>query len=99
MTDHIDFDRMPSMHEVLKFMRSNPLNSCEMLIDVLKLGDAGMPPVSASRFRELWKLAGGEVDKKGHAWVEADYLPQVLGRIINVCNQLPKYSVVDGEVK
>ncbi len=89
MTEHAELmpgePFMPAMDAVYRFMRSNPLTTCEMLVEVLGAGD---PPVSAGRFRELWKIAGGSVDKKGRAWVEMDFLAQTLLRIVNSVNAL-----------
>jgi hypothetical protein len=71
------------MDEAMRFMRSNPDVSWEMLIQVLDLGSEDKASVSGGRFRELWKLSGGMVDKKGRAWVETNILPAVLRKIVD----------------
>lgn len=74
---------MPAMDAVYRFMRSNPQTSCMMLIETLGLGKEEKAEVSRGRLLELWKLAGGAVDKKGNAWVEIEELPAVLRVVID----------------
>lgn len=72
-----------TLDQVHRFMASNPLTSWEALVSVLKLGDEDQAAVSGGRFRELWKLNGGAVDKNGRAWVEMETLPIVLRKIVD----------------
>lgn len=74
---------IPTMDAVNRFMRSNPLSSWEMLTEILDIGAEESAAISGGKFRELWKLAGGSVNKKGHAWVEVDRLPKTLRQIID----------------
>jgi hypothetical protein len=83
---------MPTMDAVYRFMRSNPLTSCEMLIEVLALGNEENAEASSGRLREIWRLAGGSFDKKGRAWVEIDLLPQVLRRVIDAAAKLTAHD-------
>lgn len=39
--------------------------------------------VSDGRLRELWKQAGGSVDRKGRAFLEIDLLPAALRKILD----------------
>lgn len=87
---------MPAMDAVYRFMRSNPQTSCMMLIETLGLGAEEAAKVSRGRLLEIWKLAGGAVDKKGNAWVEIQELPAVLRVVIDAEKAA---SAVDGEVK
>lgn len=73
----------PTMDEVKTFMRSNPDTSWEMLVEILSIGDEDRAIVSGGKLRELWRLAGGAVDKRGRAWIEIDLLPSVLRKIID----------------
>ena len=81
-------DYMPTMDEVHRFIKSNPLTSFEMLAEITGIGDYDNAPVSGDRFRELWKLGGGAF-AKGRAWVEIETLPFVLCRIVDTINKLP----------
>lgn len=74
---------MPTLDAVRRFMKSNPDTSWEMLIEVLGIGDEERAEVSGGRLRELWRLAGGAIDKRSRAWVEMDTLPSVLRKIID----------------
>ena len=90
MTDAPRLNYMPTMDEAVRFIRSNPQTSWEIVIDALGIGSEDNAQVSGGRFRELWKLAGGEVDKKGRAWVEMQVLPTVLGKITDAISALPR---------
>ena len=81
-------DYVPTMDAAMRFMRSNPVTSWEMMLEILNLGSEDNAPASGGRFRELWKLSGGAF-KNGKAWVEVDTLPFVLRRLIDVINALP----------
>lgn len=72
-----------TMDVVHRFMKSNPLSSWEMLTEILDIGSEEAAAVSGGKFRELWKLAGGSVNRKGQAWVEVDRLPATLRQIID----------------
>lgn len=89
MTDIIEYARMPTMDEVCRFVESNPATSWEIITSQLGFGDVERAAVSGGRFRELWKLFGGQVDKKSRAWIEVDLLPGILRKIIDTTNALP----------
>lgn len=80
---------IPTMDVALRFMRSNPQTSWEMLIEILGIGSEDTAAVSGGRFRELWELAGGAYDKKGRAWIEIQILPAVLRKIVDAIQRLP----------
>lgn len=68
---------MPTADAAYRFIRSNPETSASFLIDTLKLS-TDTSRCSNGKLREIWKLAGGMIDKKAHAWIESDLLPGVL---------------------
>lgn len=89
-------DYLPTMDGALRFMRSNPMTSWEMMLEVCGLGDEDNAPVSGGRFRELWKLSGGAV-KDGKAWVEMETLPFVLRRLIDAVRAIEQRHQNDAE--
>ncbi len=88
MTEHKPLDYMPSLDEAKRFVQSNPETAWQLVADRLGLGSEDKAAVSGGRFRELWRLSGGAVDKKGRAWVEMDMLPSVLRGIIDAIQKL-----------
>lgn len=79
---------IPNMDAVYRFMRNNPQTSWEMVIELLGIGSEDEAKVSSGRLRELWKLAGGSVDRKGRAFLEIDLLPAALRKIIDAVTAL-----------
>ena len=88
MTEALLLNYMPTLDEARRFIMSNPAVSWEMVVEATGIGSEERAQVSGGRFRELWKLAGGMVDKKGRAWVEMDTLPFVLRRIVDAILKL-----------
>lgn len=88
MSEPLRENYMPTLDEAIRFIKSNPMTSWEVIAKEHKLGDEDAAAVSGGRFRELWKLNGGAFDKQGRAWIEVELLPQILRRIIDSVNAL-----------
>lgn len=73
---------VPTADEAYRFIASNPITSAQFLVETQKLSRKDSA-VSNGRLRDLWKLAGGMIDKKGRAWIEADLLPGLLRIMID----------------
>lgn len=70
-------ERMPTMDEAYRFIASNPVTSAAILVETQKIASDDAP-TSNGRIRDLWRLAGGMVDKRGRAWIEFDLLPGII---------------------
>ena len=88
MTDERQPNYMPTLDEAQRFIVSNPEIAWHIVAQAFGLGDEDRAEVSGGRFRELWRLCGGAVDKQGCAWVEMDVLPSVLRGIIDAVKKL-----------
>ena len=77
MTEPVKPPYMPTMDEAHRFIKSNPLTAASILVETQNLAREDSTS-SDGRLRELWKLAGGAVDKKGRAWIELHLLPGLI---------------------
>lgn len=80
------------MCEHEKLVTSNNSNAMEAM-----MAQAASDRVSDGRLRDLWKAAGGSVDKKKRAFLEIDLLPNALRKIIDAA--LKADSSPSGEAK
>lgn len=87
MTEHIT-ERMPTLDEIYRFARSNPLTLWQVVTEVMELGDEDRAEMSGGRCRELWKLNGGAFYKRGRAWIEVYLLPKLLRSIFDANDKL-----------
>lgn len=85
-------DRMPTLDEVHRFVKSNPKTAVDLVLDLVFAGhlasEETVSPEAAAmsdgRLRELWKESGAAIDRHGRAFIEADLLPRILRLIIEV---------------
>lgn len=84
MTERTDFECMPTMDEVHRFMVSNTGTASSMLGLILNIPEEDAR-CSNGRLRDIWKQAGGMVKGK-RAWIEVDLLPGLL----RLLSEIPK---------
>jgi hypothetical protein len=80
-------DYMPSADQACRFIKSNPSVSASFLIEHWRVsGDDDR--CSNGKLRDIWKAAGGMVDKNkpGRVWIEADLLPGLLRLLAEIPN-------------
>lgn len=80
-------DYMPTLDAATRFVRSNPATAASILIEHWRTpGDNDR--CSNGKLRDIWKAAGGMVDKTkpGRVWIEADLLPGLLRLLAEIPN-------------
>lgn len=87
MTEALKSPYMPTADEAHRFIMSNPAVSASFLVEEFKLSTED-DRCSNGRLREIWKQAGGMVDKKERAWIEAHLLPGLL----RLLSQIPPFN-------
>lgn len=78
-------ERSPPLHQVIAFLRANPLTARNLLTE--QFPTLAADACSDSRLRELWRQHGGAVDGKNRAWIEIDLLPKLLREIVDACTR------------
>jgi hypothetical protein len=78
---------MPNLDAATRFIQSNPAVTASVLIEHWRVaGDNDR--CSNGKLRDIWKAAGGMVDKAkpGRVWIEADLLPGLLRLLSEIPN-------------